>query len=71
MKKGNQNTPKFPIHRQIKNQLRYGDLRVIAEKTGFSKDYVTKTMHGLRYNKSIIDAAKELIKQRQTYMQSK
>lgn len=46
---------------RIREALRIGDQQLIAEATGFSREYVKKVLSGKRYNKAIVVAAKQLL----------
>lgn len=50
----------------ISGQLRRGDIKTIAEKTGYTREYVGMVLNGERdlYNQNIVDAAVTLISTR-------
>ena len=50
----------------LRKKLRYGDFKQIAEKAGVSTSTATQVMQGVFYNKAVVDAAKEIIKARET-----
>ncbi len=47
----------------ISGQLRWGDIKTIAETTGYTREYVGMVLNGERdlYNQTIVDAAVNLI----------
>jgi transcription initiation factor TFIIIB Brf1 subunit/transcription initiation factor TFIIB len=46
---------------RIRENLRIGDKQLIAEATGFSREYVKKVLSGKRHNEKIVAAAKQLL----------
>jgi hypothetical protein len=50
---------------EIKKHLRWGDLKVISEISGYSYVYVKKVFQKKRLNDDILETAKALIKKRE------
>jgi len=52
----------YPVNRELGERLYSGDLKLIAQKTNFSYDYVMRVLKmGTRTNQKIISTAKRLI----------
>jgi|GEM_PF-6273395 len=52
----------YPINRELGERLCSGDLKLIAQKTAYSYDYVMRVLKmGTRTNPKIISTAKRLI----------
>jgi predicted transcriptional regulator len=48
---------------------RYGDIKTIAQETGYTQAMVSMTLRGKRNNVSIVNKAYRLVKDRQTNLQ--
>jgi len=46
----------------------YISQKMVAEHAGVHKSYVSKVFNGQRYSKKVIQAAKDLLKQRNLYL---
>lgn len=50
---------------------RWGDISKVAQKTGYSQSFVTKTLQGLQNNDKIVNTAYRMVKSRlRTKMQA-
>lgn len=48
----------------FRDAMKPGDLKEVAQKTGYSYDMVSKTMRGLRNNETIVNTAYRTVKDR-------
>ena len=54
----------------IKAQMRDGDAEIVADVTGYSKDYVRKCMDERRNNKLVVAIMERLIENRKAFIKS-
>jgi hypothetical protein len=48
----------------FRDAMKKGDLKTVANKTGYSYDMVSKTLRGLRNNETIVNTAYRIVKDR-------
>lgn len=58
------NRPSKKELKSITNKFNHGDYTVVAEKTGYDRSFVWRTLNGERYNASIISTAKKMVAKR-------
>ena len=54
----------------FRDAMKQGDIKAVAQKTGYSVDMASKTLRGLRNNETIVNAAYRLVKDRNIFTYS-